>query len=104
MALGNHRGPVDVIGAGEIRRALETVDAAWNACLDCGISLDAIVSACILRILNEIAVEGGRPAVSLLLEVLRRDVERGPSRSLYLGGYDGAKEALDLALRPGGAA
>ena len=50
----------------EVVQALEVLDEAWEACLDRDIPLDAIVAGSLLRVLNELAVVGGRSAVSPL--------------------------------------
>ena len=61
----------------EVVQALEVLDEAWEACLDRDLPLDAIVAGSLLRVLNELAVVGGRSAVSLLLRALLRDIDRG---------------------------
>jgi hypothetical protein len=84
----------------EVVQALEVLDEAWEACLDRDLPLDAIVAGSLLRVLNELAVVGGRSAVSLLLRALLRDIDRGDGRSSFLSVYDGAAELVDRATAP----
>ncbi len=87
----------------EVAQALEVLDEAWEACLDRDIPLDAVVAGSVLRILNELAVLGGRGSVSLLLRTLLRDIDRSAGQSSFLSVYDGAVEIVHRAtsLQPG---
>jgi len=82
----------------EVARAMEVFDEAWEACLDREISIDAVVAGTLLRVLNEMAVIGGRSAVSLMLRALLRDIDRGGGQSSFLSIYDGATELVDQAI------
>ena len=62
------------------------------------ISIDAVVAGSLLRVLNEMAVIGGRSAVSLMLRALLRDIDRGGGQSSFLSVYDGATELVDQAI------
>ena len=67
------------------------------------IAIDAVVAGSLLRVLNEMAVIGGRSAVSLMLRALLRDIDRGGGQSSFLSVYDGATELVDqaIAAQPG---
>jgi hypothetical protein len=84
----------------EVARATEVFDEAWEASLDRDIPIDAVVAGSLLRVLNEIAVIGGRSAVALLLRALLRDIDRGSGQSSFLSVYDGATELVDRATAP----
>ncbi|NBP85790.1 MAG: hypothetical protein EBU54_11630, partial [Mycobacteriaceae bacterium] len=90
MSMGDRPSASFLACSQEIAQALEVLDEAWEACLDRDIPLDAIVAGSLLRVLNELAVEGGRSAVSLLLKALLRDIDRGDGQSSFLSVYDGA--------------
>ncbi len=100
MSMGDRHYASFLERSQEVVQALEVLDEAWEACLDRDIPLDAIVAGSLLRVLNELAVVGGRSAVSLLLRALLRDIDRGDGRSSFLSVYDGAAELVDRAIAP----
>lgn len=100
MSTGDRRYASFLERSQEVVQALEVLNEAWEACLDRDIPIDAIVAGSLLRVLNELAVVGGRSAVSLLLRALLRDIDRGDGRSSFLSVYDGAAELVDRATAP----